>query len=253
MSDALLLVTHGTRSAAGAAECRELTDRVRELRPELRVEVGNLELAEPTISDAVARLSAGGDVRSVTAVPLLLFRARHAKQDIPQALRAEWERLPGVELRYGAPLGIRDELLDLAADRIAAAAPDWQPSETAVVLARAGSTDPDAWADIAETARRVESRHGYEIVEAAFAGVAEPSLDVALRRAVARGARRVAAVPYLLFEGHLRERIAGIVAAFDAERDDVSAVAAAHLGPATEVARLVLDRYDEAAASARLR
>lgn len=253
MSDPLLLVAHGTRSEAGAAECRALADRVRDLRPGLRVEVGNLELAEPSIEQAVDRLVADG-ARTVTAVPLLLFRARHAKRDIPDALDAQRRRVPGLRVRYaGAPLGVRPELLDLVAERVAVAAPptadrEGAARETAVVLARAGSTDPDAAADIAETARLLAARGPHPLVEPAFAGVAQPSLDTALERCHQRGARRIVAVPYLLFTGHLRERVRQRAEAFAAGRPDTVATAAAHLGPEPAVARLVLQRYDEAAA-----
>lgn len=248
MSDALLLVAHGTRSEAGAAECQRLAELVAALRPGVRVEVGNLELAEPSIGATLDRLVSGG-AREIAAVPLLLFRARHAKKDIPEALDAQRRRHPGVEIRYGEPLGVRPELVDLAAERVAAVTPPGADRDTAVVLARAGSTDPDAADDIAATARLLADRHPYRQVEPAFAGIAAPGLDGALGRCYDAGARRIALVPYLLFTGHLAERVRGRAEAFAAAHPDANVAAAAHLGPDPAVARLVLERCEQVATS----
>lgn len=246
MSDALLLVAHGTRSEAGAAECRDLAERVREARPGVPVEIGNLELAEPSIGDGLDRLVADG-ARRVVAVPLLLFRARHAKRDIPEALDAQRRRHPGLDVRYGAPLGVRADLCDLAAARVAEVTPASATAETAVVLARAGSTDPDAADDIAAVARLLASREPYRAVWPAFAGIAEPSVDAALERCCADGARRLVVVPYLLFTGHLADRVRGRAEALAAARPEATVMAAPHLGPDPQVARLLWQRYDEAA------
>lgn len=248
MSDALLLVAHGTRSEAGAAECRLLVERVREERPGLPVEIGNLELAEPSIGDGLDRLVSGG-ARDIAAVPLLLFRARHAKKDIPEALEAQRRRHPSVRVRYGAPLGVRPELVDLAAARVAEVVSAPALPETAVVLARAGSTDPAAADDIAVSTRLLAERHPYRQVEPAFAGIAEPSVDVALRRCYDGGARSIVVVPYLLFTGHLDERVRARAEAFGAAHPDATVAAAARLGPDPKVARMILERCDEAAAS----
>src|SRR5687767_3853616 len=84
-----LVVGHGTRDRAGQAEFFELVEllarKVGDRGPQ--VEPAFLELASPTIAQGLARLAARG-VRRVLVIPLLLFAAGHAKDDIPQAVAA---------------------------------------------------------------------------------------------------------------------------------------------------------------------
>jgi sirohydrochlorin ferrochelatase len=114
-------------------------------------------------------------------------------------------------------------------------------SSTGVVLASAGSTDPEAIAVIAEIAR--EWRHtGWCAVRPAFASAGSPAgfprTEDAVRELRARGCSKVAVAPYVLAPGFLPDRIARGAAEAD--------VLAEVLGPAPEVARLLLHRYEAA-------
>jgi sirohydrochlorin ferrochelatase len=110
-------------------------------------------------------------------------------------------------------------------------------SSTGVVLASAGSTDPEAIAVIAEIAR--EWRHtGWCAVRPAFASASLPRTEDAVRELRALGCARVAVAPYVLAPGFLPDRIARGAAEAD--------VLAEVLGPAPEVARVVLERYEAA-------
>src|SRR5690606_655117 len=81
----LLLVGHGTRSAAGTAEFRRTVGQVAALRPDWAVAGGFLELAEPTIPAAIDALAKQG-VKRLIVMPLLLFAAGHARRDIPREI-----------------------------------------------------------------------------------------------------------------------------------------------------------------------
>ncbi|MFD4629220.1 sirohydrochlorin chelatase [Streptomyces sp. NPDC058284] len=231
----LLLIAHGSRDPRHAATVRALVRRVRSLRPGLRVETAFLDFDAPTVPDVLERLAAEG-VRDVVAQPLLLTRAFHAKSDIPSVLREAPSRL---RVRQAAVLGPSPLLLSALEQRLYEAGldPADKPS-TGVVLASAGSSDPEAIAVIADIAR--EWRHtGWCAVRPAFASAPLPRTEDAVRalRAVA-GVRRVAVAPYVLAPGFLPDRIAR--GAADAD------VLADVLGPAPAVARLLLRRYDEA-------
>ena len=67
----LLIVGHGTKSAAGVEQFAALVDRVRLTSLGRDVEGGFLELAPPPIQDAVAKLAAAGH-STVDVVPLVL-------------------------------------------------------------------------------------------------------------------------------------------------------------------------------------
>src|SRR3984957_19351783 len=118
----LVLIGHGTRSAAGVDEFRRFVKRVRELAGEgvPAVDGGFIELAKPSVTEAVARMPLAAHPDMV-ALPLVLSAAGHGKGDIPASLARERQRHPGLRWRYGRPLGPHPVLLDLLARRIDAA------------------------------------------------------------------------------------------------------------------------------------
>jgi sirohydrochlorin ferrochelatase len=230
----LVVIAHGSRDPRHAATVQALVRRVRAERPGLRVETGFLDFNIPSVQGVLNSLAAEG-VRDVVALPLLLTRAFHAKSDIPTVLREAPSRL---RVRQAEVLG-PSPLLTAALERrlYEAGLTPGDKSSTGVVLASAGSTDPEAIAVIAEIAR--EWRHtGWCAVRPAFASASLPRTEDAVRALRELGCERVAVAPYVLAPGFLPDRIARGAAGAD--------VLADVLGPAPEVARLLLDRYDEA-------
>ena len=236
----LFVIAHGSRDPRHAATVRALVRRVRAQRPGLRVETGFLDFNSPSVPEVLESLDAEG-VRDVIALPLLLTRAFHAKADIPAVLS---QAPPRLRIRQAAVLG-PSPLLQSALERrlYEAGLTPADKSSTGVVLASAGSTDPEAIAVIAEIAR--EWRHtGWCAVRPAFASASLPRTQDAVRELREQGARRVAVAPYVIAPGFLPDRI---------ERGAADAdVLAQVLGPAPEVARLLLRRYDESCAVGRV-
>ncbi|MFJ6796746.1 sirohydrochlorin chelatase [Streptomyces sp. NPDC091268] len=239
MSRALVVIAHGSRDPRHAATVHALVGRVRALRPGLRVRAAFLDFDTPTVGQVLASLHRSG-VREVVALPLLLTRAFHAKSDIPAVLAESAVRLPGLRVAVADVLGPSPLLLGALERRLAeAGVTPADRSTTGVVLASAGSTDPEAIAVIAEIAR--EWRHtGWCAVRPAFASAALPRTEDAVRALRAEGVRRVAVAPYVIAPGRLPDRIAAGAEAAGA--DVLSGV----LGPCPELARLVLLRYDAA-------
>ncbi|WP_073221210.1 sirohydrochlorin chelatase [Streptomyces sp. NBRC 110465] len=235
----LLVIAHGSRDPRHAATVHALTERVRAERPGLRVETAFLEFNAPSVPRVLERLAAQG-ADEVVALPLLLTRAFHAKTDIPSVLREARTRLPGLRVRQADVLG-PSPLLDATLERRlreAGVRPGDVP-RTGLVLAAAGSSDPEAIAVIAEIAR--ELRHtGWCAVRPAFASASLPRTEDAVRALRAEGVDRVAVAPYVIAPGRLPDRIAAGAEAAGAD------VVADVLGPAPELARLLLDRFDEA-------
>ncbi|MFI8090532.1 sirohydrochlorin chelatase [Streptomyces sp. NPDC086080] len=230
----LLVVAHGSRDPRHAATVHDLVRRVRSLRPGLRVETGFLDFNVPSVQGVLESLDAEG-VREVVALPLLLTRAFHAKSDIPAVLA---EAPPRLRIRRAGVLGPSPLLLSALERRLyEAGLTPADKSSTGVVLASAGSSDPEAIAVIAEIAR--EWRHtGWCAVRPAFASASLPRTEQAVAELRALGCARVAVAPYVLAPGRLPDRIARGAAEAD--------VLADVLGPAPEVARVLLERYDEA-------
>lgn len=244
MTPDLLLVGHGSRHPAAAAEFDQLTALVRRaITPGTRVGAGFLELAEPHVDEALDRLVADG-ATDVAAIPYVLFGAGHLKDDGPALLARARRRHPGVTFRLGRDLGIHPAVLEVAEERARAALKTLPPTErTAVVLAGRGSTDPDACADFVKFARLLEDGRGLGPVHPAFAAMSRPHVDDALDQARRLGAEAVAVVPLFLFTGVLVERIAAAAAAF---QGDVAVATADHLGPDPRLAAVVVERHREA-------
>ncbi|MFI0263238.1 sirohydrochlorin chelatase [Streptomyces sp. NPDC017056] len=239
---ALLVIAHGSRDPRHAAAVTALCARARALRPGLRVEVAFLDFNAPGVPRALERLAADG-VRDVVVLPLLLTRAFHAKTDIPAVLREAAARLPRLTVHRAEVLG-PSPLLTAALERrlYEAGLRPGDRRSTGVVLASAGSSDPEAIAVIAEIAREWRRTTGWYAVRPAFASASLPRTADAVRALRAEGAERVAVAPYVVAPGFLPDRIAR--GAEEAGADVLADV----LGPAPELARLLVRRYEEASA-----
>ena len=242
---ALLIVGHGSRDPRGAKEFHELVGLVRERSPGLPVEGGFIELSKPPISECVNRL-VEGKVTKISAVPLMLLAAGHAKDDIPATLVREGISHPGVDFGYGRALGIRPELLELMDERISAVVPEGEKEEWSVLVVGRGSSDPDANSDLFKASRLFHEGRPYETVETAFVSMTPPKVSEGLERLRKLGAKKVAVFSYFLFTGVLEERIREQSEEFAAENPGVEVRYAGYFGPDARVADLVLERYREA-------
>ncbi|MFJ2088114.1 sirohydrochlorin chelatase [Streptomyces sp. NPDC087901] len=230
---ALVAVAHGSRDPRALHTVTGLLDRVRELRPGLDVRLGHIELNAPLLPQTLDELGSGEAV----LVPLLLGRGYHVKQDIPDAVAGA----AALRARTAGPLGPHPLLVEALHGRLTEAgwsAEDDGNRNSAVVLAAAGSRDPESTADTRRTARLLSERLGGVPVVPAYASAATPTVPAALRALAARGRRRVAVASYFAAPG----RFASAAAA------DATWIAAAPLGAHPAMARLLLHRYDQARA-----
>ncbi|MEU7803499.1 uroporphyrinogen-III C-methyltransferase [Micromonospora arborensis] len=251
----LVIVGHGTRSAAGVDQFAALVERVRRRGDTGDVEGGFIELSRPPLTDAVGALVARGH-RALVALPLVLTAAGHGKGDIPAAMAREQERHPGLTYRYGRPLGPHPLLHDALEQRIDAALAGADRADTAlsgadradtwVALIGRGSTDPDANAEVAKVARLLWEGRGYAGVEPGFVSLAQPSVPAVLERLRLLGARRIVVAPYFLFAGVLPDRIVAQSAEFAAAHPDLDVRVAEVIGDCDALADLVRERYAEA-------
>jgi len=193
--------------------------------------------------------SGGSSPRANTVVlPVLLTAAYHSGTDIPGLLDEAQAALPGLRIRYGAPLGPHPGLLRALDRRLAEAGQDLaQAGRTAVVLAAAGSSHPAANAVIAQLAADWQAARGWQAVRPAYASAAAPTPEQAVAGLLRDGARRVAVATYLLAPGRFADQVR------DGSLAAGAAVVSAPLGAAPEVADVLLDRYLETLAGATLR
>ncbi|GAA0807890.1 sirohydrochlorin chelatase [Spirilliplanes yamanashiensis] len=212
---ALVLVAHGTRSAAGQAQVRAVASAVRRRAPGIDLRLAYADVQEPHVREVAAALDGPAVV-----VPLLLTAGYHVRVDIAGAVAGR----PAV---VTAPLGRDPRLLAELAARIAAAGP-----ADAVVLAAAGSSDPRSIAEVADVARALP---GDPVV--GYAAGPSPRVPDVVARLRAAGAERIVVGAYLLVDGVFHRGLA---------RAGADAVTAP-LATSPVVAEAVLDRWRAAA------
>jgi sirohydrochlorin ferrochelatase len=253
----LVAVAHGSTDPRASATIEELIAIARERAaeraarngrpaPVLRTAyLGHAAPSLPQVMGAIGPKGSGG----VTVLPLLLTPAYHSKTDIPRVLAGVARDFPWLRVTYGAPLGPHPLLLSALERRLAEADPlghagQARRARTGVVLAAAGSTDPEANATVTRLAAQWQAQAGWFAVRAASAAAAGPGMPApseAVTGLLRAGARRVLVATYLLAPGWFADRIRASALAAGA-----AAVAPA-LGALPEVAEVFLDRYQEAA------
>lgn len=237
----LLLIGHGTREHAGVEEFLSAAKQIGAMVAPLPTEACFLELAEPTIDAAVARLAAAG-VGELLVAPLILFAAGHAKRDIPAAVAAAAARHSVVVAEQLPPLGCRPELSALSARRYREAVGvengrggEIGPEQTALLMVGRGSNDPEATAEMHRFAKLRHEAAPTARLEVGFTAMAEPSLDTALETVGRLPVRRVVVQPHLLFTGQLLEKVRAGVAAAAERFPDRQWIVTGHLGPEPEI------------------
>ncbi len=243
----MLVVGHGSRDADGVDEFWALAQTIRAVTDDLLTGFGFIELASPTVDEAIDDLVIRG-ATEIVSVPLVLLSAGHLKNDGPAALARARARHSGVRFSLARDLGIEPHVLEVAADRIRDAAGDTDPEKLGVALIGRGSTDPDACADLWKIGRLLADGRGLGTVEPGFVSVAMPSVAQALERLRLLGVGTAVVAPFFLFPGVLRDRIYAEAAQWAQAHPEVEVRGAGHLGPDPRLARLVLQRYREACA-----
>lgn len=217
----LVTVAHGTRVSAGNTVATAITARAARRLGRQRAVASYVELAAPLLSDVMT----GNQVPSVV-VPLLLSTGFHVKHDIPGAVGGSPAR--SVMAR---PLGPHPLLAEVMCHRLLGAGA--RPGDP-IVLAAAGSNDPDAAEDLAAAGRLLQARWGGPVRVATVSGQGRPIPEVV---GEARADGRVALAPYLLSPGFFSRRARSL-----AEEAGASVVAGV-LGCHPLIVELVVRRY----------
>ena len=205
-SPILIACAHGTSNAQGAAEVNALRDAIAALRPGLDVREAYVDVQQPDLVDVVAGLpadpaasalaaddgaaarpasgvtsapgaaapraagEAGTTGASAVVVPLLLSVGYHVKVDIAKAVKSR----PGTVA--AAPLGPDPRLAALLDQRLREAG---VTDNDSIVLAAAGSSNPNAAVSVEELAGQLGALRSNRIVPA-YGASAKPSVPEAV-------------------------------------------------------------------------
>lgn len=222
---ALLLVAHGSRDPRAGTTVEAIAARVRDLRPGLVVLPSYLDHAGPR-PGAVLAAHPGRFV----VLPLLLADAFHASIDVQAVVDGAGGRAVSASVLGAAPqlLVIAQDLLDTSG----------VPRTAAVVLASAGTAQPEANAATAGHAQRLAQLRGAPVV-AAFASAAQPGVEPAIA-AMQDAGHQVGVLTWLLAPGRFADQVAASARAAGVPCTGV-------LGEHPGLSALVLARYDQAA------
>jgi len=114
---AIVLIDHGSRRPEANAMLETVAAALRRRVPERIVAVAHMELAPPSLADAVAACVEAG-ARDIVVHPYFLAPGAHATRDIPAQAAEVAARHPGVSIRVSAPLGVHEGLIDAILTRV---------------------------------------------------------------------------------------------------------------------------------------
>lgn len=116
---AIVLVDHGSRSPTANRVVATLARKLRRRVPGCIVHFAHMELAAPTIAEAIDACVADG-AREIVVHPYFLAPGLHSTRDVPALARAAARKHRGVRVRISAPLGTHDALVDVVLERVGA-------------------------------------------------------------------------------------------------------------------------------------
>ena len=268
----VLVVGHGTRKASGQAQLIQLVEHIRQMEPHWTIEPSFLELAEPTIAQALETLRAR-QVQRIVVVPILLFTAAHAKSDIPDEVQAcanehrieivaqtpslgttpevirlsnhRFDEITSMATKAGCPLGhcARGEQKPCAQ-----ICPIVGKSYQRVALAMVGrgTSDPEALAHMRRFTELASSERRVAWVSTGFFAGGEPPVDALLEQAARasfqdQACDAVVVQPHLLFEGELMDQLRSKIQRFQNEYPDRQWILARCLGADRALAQVFVD------------
>lgn len=246
----LLLIGHGSRDNDGRQSLLDFAAAYQALDASRPVVPCFLELTEPTIQDGIDQCVEMG-YTEMSALPVLLFAARHNKFDVTNELDRAKQRHPHIQFHYGRHFGITPGIIDLWRSRLAELdQPEQNPhnisrEETVLLFVGRGSSDPDANGDVAKMARILWEGSGYNTVETCFIGITHPRLEEGFRRARLYNPRRMIVLPYFLFTGLLVKKIYDITAQQQEQFPDIELVNLPEMGMHPQLFAVMRDREIE--------
>ncbi|GAB6052648.1 sirohydrochlorin chelatase [Magnetospira thiophila] len=242
---AVMICGHGSRDPEAVSEFNSLAVHLRQHLPQVDVESGFLEFAQPVIRQGLDKLRDRGAKR-IFCLPGMLFAAGHVKNDLPSEVNEFASAHPQLDVRFGRDLAIDSRLLTAAAERIASVCDEAVSREdTLLMVVGRGTNDPDANSNISKVARMLWEGMGFGWCEVSYSGVAYPLVDAGLARAVRLGYKRIVVFPYFLFTGRLVKRIHAWVDAAAAAHPEIEFLKAPYLNDHPLVIQTFLSRLLE--------
>ena len=192
-----MVLVHGTHDLAGQQQIRHGVLKLAEhLQAPLRI--AWLECLEPTLEEVL--LDCAVKNKRVMVLPLLLFRAGHAKKDLPAAVERVKLQFPNFSIDCASVVGEAETMVACwkpALERL-------DPERDRVGFFGRGAKDPEALEACQNAILRLREIWRGNWFEA-YAGLQKPSLPEALKAQPFLGGQQLF-IPCLLFKGQLLDK-----------------------------------------------
>ena len=113
----IVLIDHGSREPTANDQLEELAELVATRMPGHKVRAAHMELAGPTLAEAVDALVAEG-ASEIAIHPFFVAPGRHVRDDIPRLVAQAQTRHRGVPIRVTEPLGLHPSVVDAVLARL---------------------------------------------------------------------------------------------------------------------------------------
>ena len=116
MKKCVLIISHGSRDSSAKNDFKRLVQKYGRLHPDWKVSYAYLELAQPSIPEALEALALKSS--EILVLPLFLFAAKHLKKHVPQILGTFQKNHPKIKVKLAKPLGSDSKLLGILDERL---------------------------------------------------------------------------------------------------------------------------------------
>lgn len=117
MEHAVILLGHGSIREQANIEVRAMWAMMQQQLPELDIRGCFVEVAEPTLEQAIIQLANEGKKR-IVIVPMFLTRGNHLSNGIPRILDAMQETYPDIQIDLTNHLGADPLLAEIIKNRL---------------------------------------------------------------------------------------------------------------------------------------
>ena len=110
----IILFGHGSRTVEYIKPFERIRDAIAAQQPDAVVELGFLELTQPSLDESIECLVKRG-VTEISVVPIFIGPGRHVLKDLPQLAANAMDRHPTLDISLASPVGEAQEVIDAMA------------------------------------------------------------------------------------------------------------------------------------------
>lgn len=243
MANLLILVGYG-----GKHDDPNLEALIEALKVHLKIPVQTAFLeSSPSVGESIQAGVSAYSPQYVIVLPLFVGANDAKNKNVQMIVDGANERGFDMVAYYGKPLGTQAGVIAAYSELVVATLPNGvKNTETALLVVGRGSRDAASNAEIYQMARLLYENVECSFSDVAFYGTTKPDIATGIKRCVQMGARRIVALPYVLYDPNLFALIQAQIRQQQALYPDVEILTTAPLETPEGIVNAVSQRYAEA-------